>query len=94
MADREQALQVKLFSSIPLAFLGGFTWPVEALPEPLQWLRWLSPSTAGIQASLRYNQLGAPLVAALPHLAWLACMALTSWLAVLWLGRQPQIPRG
>ncbi|MFS4552809.1 ABC transporter permease [Comamonas resistens] len=94
LADRERALQVVLFSSIPLAFLGGFTWPVEALPEPLQWLRWLSPSTAGIQASLRYNQLGAPLVAALPHLAWLACMALTSWLAVLWLGRQPQIPRG
>lgn len=94
LADRERALQVVLFSSIPLAFLGGFTWPVEALPEPLQWLRWVSPSTAGIQASLRYNQLGAPLVAALPHLAWLACMALASWLAVLWLGRQPQIPRG
>ena len=94
LADRERALQVVLFSSIPLTFLGGFTWPVEALPEALQWLRWLSPSTAGIQASLRYNQLGAPLVAALPHLAWLACMALTSWLAVLWLGRQPQIPRG
>ncbi|MBV8248981.1 MAG: ABC transporter permease [Comamonas sp.] len=94
LADRERALQVVLFSSIPLAFLGGFTWPVEALPEPLQWLRWLSPSTAGIQASLRYNQLGAPLVAALPHLAWLACMALASWLALLWLGRRPQIPPG
>ena len=88
LADRERALQVVLFSSIPLTFLGGFTWPVEALPEALQWLRWLSPSTAGIQASLRYNQLGAPLVAALPHLAWLACMALASWLAMLWLGRK------
>nr|WP_066470099.1 ABC transporter permease [Comamonas terrae] len=86
LADRERALQVVLFSSIPLAFLGGFTWPVEALPEPLQWLRWLSPSTAGIQASLRFNQLGAPLAAGLPHLAWLACMAGSSWLAVLWLG--------
>jgi ABC-2 type transport system permease protein len=90
LADRERALQVALFTSIPLAFLGGFTWPVEALPEPLQWLRWLSPSTAGIQASLRFNQLGAPLVAALPHLAWLACMALASWLALLRLGARPQ----
>ena len=86
LADRERAMQVLLFSSIPLAFLGGFTWPVEALPEPLQWLRWLSPSTAGIQASLRFNQLGAPLVAGLPHLAWLASMALLSWSWVLWLG--------
>ena len=85
-ADRERALQVLLFSSIPMAFLGGFTWPVEALPEPLQWLRWISPSTAGIQASLRFNQLCAHLLAGLPHLAWLASMALLSWLGVLWLG--------
>lgn len=88
LAERERALQVVLFTSIPLAFLGGFTWPVEALPEPLQWLRWISPSTAGIQASLRFNQLGAPLAAGLPHLAWLACMGLSTWLAVLWLGRR------
>ena len=88
LAERERALQVVLFTSIPLAFLGGFTWPVEALPEPLQWLRWISPSTAGIQASLRFTQLGAPLAAGLPHLAWLACMGLSTWLAVLWLGRR------
>lgn len=88
LAERERALQVVLFTSIPLAFLGGFTWPVEALPEPLQWLRWISPSTAGIQASLRFNQLGAPLAAGLPHLAWLACMGLSTWLVVLWLGRR------
>ncbi|QNP59333.1 ABC transporter permease [Paenacidovorax monticola] len=88
LADRERALQVALFTSIPLAFLGGFTWPVEALPEPLQWLRWLSPSTAGIQASLRLNQMGAPLAAALPHLLWLASVAAVAWGAVLWLGRR------
>ena len=87
LADRERALQVVLFSSIPLAFLGGFTWPVEALPEPLQWLRWLSPSTAAIQASLRLNQAGAPIAAVLPHLAWLGLLALASWAAVLALGR-------
>ena len=75
-----------LFTSIPLAFLGGFTWPVEALPEALQWLRWLSPSTAGIQASLRLNQMGAPVVAAAQPLLWLAAMVVVSWTAVLWLG--------
>ena len=74
-------------STIPLAFLAGFTWPAEALPEPLQWLRWLSPSTAAIQASLRLNQAGAPIAAVLPHLAWLGLLALASWAAVLALGR-------
>ena len=85
LAERERALQVVLFTSLPLAFMGGFTWPVEALPEPLQWLRWLSPSTAGIQASLRLNQVGAPLAAVLPHLLWLATMAVAAWGALLWL---------
>lgn len=28
-------------------FLSGFSWPFEALPEVLQALRWLIPSTAG-----------------------------------------------
>lgn len=59
--NRERALQVLLFTALPMAFLSGFSWPAEALPEPLQALRWVFPSTAGIQASLRLNQMGAPL---------------------------------
>jgi ABC-2 type transport system permease protein len=86
-ANRERAMQVILFTSIPLAFMGGFSWPAEALPSALQWLRWLSPSTAGIQASLRLNQAGAPVQAALWYLSVLLLLALCSWLAVLWLGR-------
>ena len=86
-ASRERAMQVILFTSIPLAFVGGFSWPAEALPTALQWLRWLSPSTAGIQASLRLNQAGAPVQAALWYLSVLLVLALCSWLAVLWLGR-------
>ena len=74
LANRERALQVVLFTSIPLAFVGGFTWPVEALPELLQWLRWLLPSTSGVQASMRLNQLGAPLADAAPYLCALGAL--------------------
>lgn len=91
LANRERALQVVLFTSIPLAFMGGFTWPVEALPDALQWLRWLSPSTAGIQASLRLNQMGAPLAAAAQPMLWLALMALSSWAAMLWIGSRHKL---
>lgn len=91
LANRERALQVVLFTSIPLAFMGGFTWPVEALPDALQWLRWLSPSTAGIQASLRLNQMGAPLAAAAQPMLWLALMALCSWAAMLWIGSRQKL---
>jgi ABC-2 type transport system permease protein len=88
VANRERALQVVLFTSIPLAFMAGFSWPAQALPQVLQWLRWLSPSTAGIEASLRLNQLGAPLATAWGQVAWLSALALLSWAAMLWLGRR------
>ncbi len=83
LRDRERALQVVLFTSLPMAFLSGFSWPVEALPAPLQALRWLLPSTAGIQASLRLNQMGAPVSAVLPQLLALAAIGGVALLALL-----------
>lgn len=87
-ADRERALQVLLFSALPMAFLSGFSWPVEAMPEALQWLRWLAPSTAGIQASLRLNQMGAPLADVMPLLGWLLVLALAGAAALAWGARR------
>lgn len=85
--DRERAMQVLLLTALPMAFLSGFSWPAETLPAPLQALRWLIPSTSGIQASLRLNQMGASLVDVLPQLLTLSALALvaTGWL--MWLGR-------
>lgn len=70
--NRERAMQVLLFTSLPMAFLAGFSWPADALPWALQGFRWLLPSTAGIQASLRLNQMGAPLSDVSAQLACLA----------------------
>ena len=83
VGNRERALQVLLFTTLPIAFVAGFSWPVEALPEPLQWLRWLLPSTSGVQASLRLNQLGAPLAAALPQLCALVALSAGCTVALL-----------
>ncbi|MDP4075129.1 ABC transporter permease [Acidovorax sp. A1169] len=83
VGNRERALQVLLFTTLPMAFVAGFSWPVEALPEPLQWLRWLLPSTSGVQASLRLNQLGAPLAAALPQLCALVALCAACTAALL-----------
>ncbi|KRC14781.1 ABC transporter permease [Acidovorax sp. Root217] len=83
VGNRERALQVLLFTTLPIAFMAGFSWPVEALPEPLQWLRWLLPSTSGVQASLRLNQLGAPLSAALPQLCALVALCTACTVALL-----------
>ncbi len=90
MGNRERALQVLLFTTLPMAFMAGFSWPVQALPLPLQWLRWLLPSTAGVQASLRLNQLGAPLADVLPHLGVLLALFGASMAGVLWKAALPR----
>ncbi|MGQ0710379.1 MAG: ABC transporter permease [Rhodoferax sp.] len=86
-ADRERALQVLLLTALPMAFLSGFSWPVEALPAPLQVLRWCIPSTAAIQASLLLNQMGASASAVLPHALALGLSAVLGLGVVLRAGR-------
>jgi ABC-2 type transport system permease protein len=90
--NRERALQVLLFTALPMAFLSGFSWPAEALPAPLEGLRWLFPSTAGIQASLRLNQMGAPLADVAALLGVLAALAGLAVLGLLWAARPRPAP--
>ena len=56
---RERGTQLMIATSMPILFLAGLTWPVGSMPVALQWLRWLLPSTAGIQGFVVLNQLGA-----------------------------------
>ncbi|MDD0814453.1 ABC transporter permease [Curvibacter sp. HBC28] len=92
LRDRERALQVLLFTALPMAFLSGFSWPVEALPAPLQALRWLLPSTAGIQASLHLNQMGASWQDVAPALGALLGLGLAAAAALPGLGRHTRPP--
>jgi ABC-2 type transport system permease protein len=89
--NRERALQVLLFTALPVIFVSGFSWPSESLPPVLHSLRWLFPSTAGIQASLKLNQMGAPLSDVAGLLALLCLLTLLSggWLLRLTRPRQP-----
>jgi len=59
--QRETALQVLLFASLPAIFVSGFTWPVEMIPQWVRAAALLLPSTVGIDGFLRVNQMGATL---------------------------------
>lgn len=58
---RERGAQLLIVTSMPIMFLAGLTWPDTALPDMLSAVRWLLPSTAGIQGFIALNQLGASL---------------------------------
>jgi len=71
---REQAVLCLLPTTIPIIFLAGFAWPVEAIPLPLRALSMLVPSTAGIQAFLNVDQMGADLLQVAPEILEMALL--------------------
>lgn len=82
-ANRERNLQIILFTSLAFAFVGGFSWPIEALPIELQFLRWFVPCAPAMMAALKFNQFGAPLYSAWPELMALLAIAVFSWFVFL-----------
>ncbi|WP_434361676.1 ABC transporter permease [Parasalinivibrio latis] len=65
-----------LISSIPLVFSAGFIWPVEMIPGAINALVAMVPSTPGIQAFLRMNQMGDSFVQVSPLVGQLCLQAL------------------
>lgn len=59
--NREISMVILLFTSIPAVFLSGFSWPKSSMPDWLNHLALLLPSTAGIDGFLRISQMGASL---------------------------------
>jgi ABC-2 type transport system permease protein len=58
---RETSMMVLVFTSVPILFLAGFSWPSEAMPAGLRFFSLFLPSTAGIEGLLKLNQMGATL---------------------------------
>jgi ABC-2 type transport system permease protein len=58
---RETAVLLLIAFSLPLFFMVGVSWPLEAVPETLRLFSGIFPSTAGIDGLVRLNQMGATL---------------------------------
>lgn len=67
----ERAGHLIVFSSIPIFLLSGTAWPHSAMPQSLQWLGNVLPSTQGIQMFLQLNQMGVPTSIVVPKLLYL-----------------------
>lgn len=59
--DRLQAFQYITASSMLLFFLANLSWPASSTPDAVRWLARLVPTTAGINAMVQFNQMGARL---------------------------------
>lgn len=56
---RENVMLMVVFTSVPMLFLSGISWPKESIPSFWQGISWLVPSTFGIRGFVRLNSLGA-----------------------------------
>ena len=50
-----------VFTSVPLLFLSGISWPGAAMPEFWRYFSYIFPSTFGINGYVRINSMGATL---------------------------------
>lgn len=59
--NREICMLVFVFTSVPLLFISGISWPGAAIPEFWKYFSYLFPSTFGINGFVRINNMGATL---------------------------------
>ena len=64
---RENVMLLMVFITIPLLFLSGVSWPQSSIPGFWQGVSWLFPSTFGIRAFIRVNEMGATLSDIMPE---------------------------
>ncbi|NMA69132.1 MAG: ABC transporter permease, partial [Desulfitobacterium sp.] len=59
--NRETPMLIFVFSSIPLLFISGISWPGAAVPDFWKTISYIFPSTFGINGFVRINNMGATL---------------------------------
>ena len=58
---RETPMMILVFTSLPLLFLSGISWPLSAIPDFWRYFSYIFPSTFGIQGFVKLNSMGASL---------------------------------
>lgn len=61
IGSRENVMLVVVFTSVPLLFMSGVSWPQSNIPAFWQGVSCLFPSTFGIRSFVRMNTMGATL---------------------------------
>lgn len=59
--NRETCMLVFVFTSVPLLFISGISWPGAAVPDFWKYVSYLFPSTFGINGFVKINSMGATL---------------------------------
>jgi ABC-2 type transport system permease protein len=59
--NREACMLIFVFTSLPLLFISGISWPGVSIPDFWKYISYIFPSTFGINGYVRINSMGATL---------------------------------
>lgn len=79
--EREMPFLIFVFTSVPLMFISGISWPKSAIPEYWVWFGKLFPSSFGIDGFVKINNTGATLSEVLPEF-WGLCVLIVVYFIV------------
>lgn len=85
---RETCILLFVFSSVPMLFISGVSYPGSALPEFWHYLSFIIPSTFGINGFLKINNMGGELIDVRPEWAMLWGQALVYFSITILIYRQ------
>jgi ABC-2 type transport system permease protein len=88
---RERAMLFLLPAALPMYFLSGASWQVEAMPAAARGLAALLPSSHGIPLIMKLNQMGASLEEVAPEFAALIVLAVLYGALAWWRYRLPRV---
>lgn len=90
VGDPVWVLRLAAFTSYPLFFLSGASWPMEAMPSPVRFLAWFDPMTPLLDAGDRTLRLGATLAEIGPALLHGLFLGLF-WMVAAWIAGRVRI---
>ena len=73
---REDCMVCVVFSSIPMLFLIGISWPEASIPQVWEYVAWFIPGTPAARAFVRLNEMGCSIEQVYPYLAALLVQGL------------------
>lgn len=88
--NRETCMLIFVFTSVPLLFISGISWPGAAVPELWRYVSYLFPSTFGINGFVKLNNMGASLSQVSPEYIglWVQSVAYCATTCLVYYGQR------
>lgn len=84
VSSQIRMMEIMAFTSYPFFLLSGYSWPIVAMPAPLQWLSYVIPTTPMMEAMKRLIVMGGELSDIVYQLSHLSILLIIYSILTIW----------